>query len=167
VKCEVVDVAGKPLADVEVDVWQSSPVGLYENQDDTQAEMNLRGKFTTDAAGHFSFRSVKPAGYPVPSDGPVGEMLRAQNRHPYRPAHIHFLGFKPGYKTLVTQVFVDDDEHLESDVVFEVTRALVGDYRRHDDGKPPAPGVRAPWYTLSYRFVMESGEAILPKPPIK
>ncbi|MBR0795954.1 catechol 1,2-dioxygenase [Bradyrhizobium jicamae] len=167
VACEVVDVAGKPLANVEVDVWQSSPVGLYENQDDTQADMNLRGKFTTDAAGRFSLRSVKPAGYPVPTDGPVGDMLRAQNRHPYRPAHIHFLGFKPGYKTLITQVFVDDDQHLESDVVFGVTRALVGDYRRHDDGERPAADVRAPWYTLNYRFVMEAGEAILPKPPIK
>jgi catechol 1,2-dioxygenase len=167
VACEIVDAAGKPLANVEVDVWQSSPVGLYENQDDTQADMNLRGKFTTDAAGRFSFRSVKPAGYPVPTDGPVGEMLRAQNRHPFRPAHIHFLGFKPGYKTLITQVFVDDDEHLESDVVFGVTRALIGDYRRHDHGEPPVAGVRAPWYTLSYRFVMQTGEAILPKPPIK
>jgi len=167
VECEIVDVAGKPLADVEVDVWQSSPVGLYENQDETQADMNLRGKFTTDASGRFSFRSVKPAGYPVPTDGPVGDLLRAQNRHPYRPAHIHFLGFKPGYKTLITQVFVDDDQHLESDVVFGVTRALVGDYRRHDDGDAPAAGVRAPWYTLTYRFVMEIGEAILPKPPIK
>jgi protocatechuate 3,4-dioxygenase beta subunit len=167
VACEIVDAAGKPLANVDVDVWQSSPVGLYENQDDTQADMNLRGKFTTDAAGRFSFRSVKPAGYPVPTDGPVGEMLRAQNRHPYRPAHIHFLGFRPGYKTLITQVFVDHDEHLESDVVFGVTRALVGDYRRHDDGEPPAAGVRTPWYTLNYRFVMQTGEAILPKPPIK
>ena len=167
VACEIVDASGKPLANVEVDVWQSSPVGLYENQDDTQADMNLRGKFTTGAAGRFSFRSVKPAGYPVPTDGPVGDLLRAQNRHPYRPAHIHFLGFKPGYKTLITQIFVDDDEHLESDVVFGVTRALVGDYRRIDEGKPPAPGVKAPWYTLNYRFVMEAGEAILPKPPIK
>jgi catechol 1,2-dioxygenase len=167
VECEIVDVSGRPLAGVEVDVWQSSPVGLYENQDDTQADMNLRGKFTTDDVGRFSFRSVKPAGYPVPTGGPVGDLLRAQNRHPYRPAHIHFLGFKPDHKTLITQVFVDDDEHLESDVVFGVTRALVGDYRRHDQGEPPVTGVRPPWYTLKYRFVMESGEAILPKPPIK
>src|ERR1700741_1411307 len=79
VDCEVVDVAGKPIANVEVDVWQSSPVGLYENQDDTQADMNLRGKFTTDAAGRFSFRSVKPAAYHGPTQGPVGDMLRAQN----------------------------------------------------------------------------------------
>ena len=167
VECEIVDVAGKPLTGVEVDVWQSSPVGLYENQDDTQANMNLRGKFTTNADGRFSFRSVKPAGYPVPTDGPVGEMLRAQNRHPYRPAHVHFLCFKPNYKTLITQVFVDDDKYLETDVVFGVTRALVGNYRQHDQGEPPAAGVRAPWYTLDYRFAMEAGEAILPKPPIK
>lgn len=167
VECEVVDAKGGPIAGVEVDVWQSSPVGLYENQDDTQADMNLRGKFTTDASGRFSFRSVKPAGYPVPTDGPVGDMLRAQNRHPYRPAHIHFLGFKSGYKTLITQVFVDDDKYLECDVVFGVTRTLVGDYHRHDEGKAPAAGVEAPWYTLNYRFVMEAGEAVLPKPPIK
>src|SRR6201987_2959831 len=168
VACELGDASGKPIANVEVDVWQSSPVGLYENQDDTQADMNLRGKFTTDAAGRFSFRSVKPAGYPVPTDGPVGDLLRAQHRPPYRPAHVHFLGFKPGYKTLITQVFVDDDEHLESAVVFGVPGALVGDYRRRQDhGKPPAAGVDAPWYTLNYRFVMQAGEASLPKPPIK
>lgn len=165
--CTVVDTAGNPIEGVDVDVWQSSPVGLYENQDDSQANMNLRGKFTTDPQGRFTFRSVKPAGYPVPTDGPVGDMLRAQKRHPYRPAHIHFLGFKPKFKTLITQVFVDDDEHLESDVVFGVTRALVGDYQRHDSGTPPASGVSAPWYTLGYRFVMEAGEALLPTPPIK
>jgi len=167
VTCEVVDVDGRPIEGADVDVWQSSPEGFYENQDDSQADMNLRGKFTTDASGRFSFRSVKPAGYPVPTDGPVGEMLRAQNRHPYRPAHIHFLAFKPGFKTLITQVFVDDDEHLESDVVFGVTTALIGDYRRSDGGTPPSSDVKAPWYTLRHRFVMEAGEANLPVPPIK
>lgn len=165
--CSVTDPQGRPLAGVEVDVWQASPVGLYENQDPDQADMNLRGKFTTDANGRFWFRSVKPAGYPVPTDGPVGDLLRAQRRAPYRPAHLHFLGFKPGYKTLITQVFVDDDEHLESDVVFGVTRHLVGDYRRVETGERPAPDVEAPWYRLDYAFVMEAGEAKLPKPPIK
>jgi protocatechuate 3,4-dioxygenase beta subunit len=96
VVCEVVDVAGNPLPGVDVDVWQSSPVGLYENQDDTQADMNLRGKFTTDASSRFAFRSVKLAGYPVPTGGPVGELLRAQQRHPYRPAHIHFTRVQAG-----------------------------------------------------------------------
>lgn len=166
VSCQVVDAVGKGIPGVEVDVWQSSPVGLYENQDHEQADMNLRGKFATDIDGRFSFRSVKPAGYPVPTDGPVGEMLEAQRRHPYRPAHIHFLCFKPGLKTLVTQVFVDDDKHLESDVVFGVTRFLVGEFRRHDAGEPPMTGMKCPWYTLNYRFVLEAGEAVLPKPPI-
>ena len=163
----ITDVSGKPIAGVEVDVWQASPVGLYENQDDSQADMNLRGKFTTDADGRFSFRSVKPAGYPVPTHGPVGDLLRAQRRHPYRPAHLHFLGYKPGFKTLITQVFVDDDEHLSSDVVFGVTDALIGDYRRHDNGGAPDPAVKDTWYSLDYHFVMEAGEAKLPVPPIK
>jgi protocatechuate 3,4-dioxygenase beta subunit len=167
VSCVIRDAQGAPISGVEVDVWQSSPVGLYENQDDTQADMNLRGKFMTDAEGRFKFRSVKPAGYPVPTDGPVGDMLRAQKRHPYRPAHLHFLAFKEGFKTLITQVFVDDDKYLGSDVVFGVTRHLIGDYQRHDVGEPPASGVKAPWYTLDYTFVMEVGEAKFPVPPIK
>ena len=167
VNAVVRDVKGQPIAGVEIDVWQSSPAGLYENQDDTQADMNLRGKFTTDADGKFSFRSVKPAGYPVPTHGPAGDLLRAQNRHPFRPAHLHFLGYRPGYKTLITQVFVDDDEHLANDVVFGVSRALIGDFRRHEEGEAPAPDINGPWYSLDYTFVMEAGEAVLPRPPIK
>jgi protocatechuate 3,4-dioxygenase beta subunit len=166
VSCRVCDPRGKPLEGVEVDVWQASPVGLYENQDERQCDMNLRGKFTTDSEGRFWFRSVKPAGYPVPTHGPVGDLLRAQGRHPYRPAHLHFLAFKSAYKTLITQVFVDDDEHLESDVAFGVTRHLIGDFRR-GGGTPPSPDVKGPWYRLDYEFVMEPGEAKLPKPPIK
>ena len=163
--CSILDPSGRPLEGVEVDVWQASPVGLYENQDDTQADMNLRGKFMTDRNGRFWFRSVKPAGYPVPTDGPVGDLLRGQRRKHFRPAHLHFLGFKQGYKTLITQVFVDDDEHLNSDVVFGVTRHLIGDYKR---GVGQAPeGVTGEWFTLDYTFVMEPGEAKLPKPPIK
>ena len=93
--------------------------------------MNLRGKFTTDSEGRFWFRSVKPAGYPVPMHGPVGDLLRAQGRHPCsRRATCTSSTFKSAYKTLITQVFVDDDEHLESDVAFGVTRHLIGDFRR-------------------------------------
>ncbi|AHK47376.1 catechol 1,2-dioxygenase protein (plasmid) [Ensifer adhaerens OV14] len=165
-ECRITDPDGKPIEGVEIDVWQASPAGLYENQDPDQANMNLRGKFLTDAEGRISFRSVKPAGYPVPTDGPVGELLRAQLRHPYRPAHLHFLCFKPGHKTLITQIFVDDDAHLESDVVFGVTRHLIGDFTQ-GSGEPPADDVSGPWYRLAYEFVMERGEATLPTPPIR
>src|SRR5262245_55103983 len=94
----VKDLQGKPMAGAEVDVWHSSTVGLYENQDPTQAEMNLRGKFTTLADGSFGFSTVKPAGYPVPTSGPAGALLAAQKRHNMRPAHPHFLVYKPGFK---------------------------------------------------------------------
>ena len=165
-RCRVVDPRGQPLAGVDVDVWQSSPAGFYENQDETQADMNLRGRFVTDADGHFWFTSVKPGPYPVPVDGPVGDLLRAQHRHPYRPAHLHVLCFKPGFKTLITQVFVGEDKYLDSDVVFGVTRALVGNYT-NGEGAPPWGDARGEWSELDYTFVMEPGEATLPQPPIK
>jgi hydroxyquinol 1,2-dioxygenase len=167
VTARVRDVAGKPIEGAEVDVWHSSPEGFYEQQDPKQADMNLRGKFTTDADGAFSFRSVKPAGYPIPIDGPAGDFVRATKRHHYRPAHLHFLIYKPGFKTLISQIYVNDDERLDSDVQFGVTRALIGDYVRHDNGAAPAPDVQAPWYSLDYTFPMEAGEARLPRPPIK
>lgn len=166
VMCRVLDAKKQPIDGVEVDVWQSSPAGLYENQDASQADMNLRGKFFTGSDGQFRFRTVKPGPYPVPVDGPAGDVLRAQNRHPYRPAHLHFLCFKPGFKTLVTQVFVDEDKYLESDAVFGVTRALVGDFVR-GEGAPPWSDYRGDWVGLDYTFVMEPGEATLPAPPIK
>ncbi|HEX3575403.1 MAG TPA: dioxygenase [Rhodopila sp.] len=162
----VQDANGTPISDAEVDVWHSSPVGLYENQDPAQADMNLRGKFTTDTNGRFWFRSIKPAGYPIPTNGVVGRLLRAQDRHPYRPAHIHALIFKPGFKTQTSQVYVDTDENLETDAQFGVTQALVGHYIRHDEPHPTAE-IRGPWYSLDYTFVLEPGEAVLPKPPIK
>jgi catechol 1,2-dioxygenase len=161
--CQVL-AGGKPVANARVDVWHSSPEGFYENQDPNQAEMNLRGQFTTDAEGRFHFISVKPAGYPVPTHGPTGDLLRAQLRHPYRPAHLHFLILKEGYKTLITQVFTDDDPHLETDVVFGVTRALVGGYRRGEGTAPD--GSDGEWWTLDYTFHLEPGEARLPVPPI-
>ncbi len=160
------DVDGKPIAGVEVDVWQSSTEGFYENQDPMQGDMNLRGKFFTDAQGHISFRSIKPAGYPIPIDGPVGDLLRAQGRHNMRPAHVHVLAYKQGFKTLISQVYAPDDPHLETDVQFGVTRHLIGKFVRHDEPRPGAPDVTPPWYSLEHVFVMEKGTARLPKPPI-
>src|ERR1700761_851045 len=127
----VKDQTGAPVADAEVDVWQSSTEGFYENQDPIQADMNLRGKFTTDKDGHFWFRTIKPAGYPIPVDGPVGEWLRAQHRHNMRPAHVHVLIYKPGYKTHISQVYANDDKNLETDAQFGVTKTLVGNFVRH------------------------------------
>jgi len=160
------DGKGNPVAGAEVDVWQSSPEGYYENQDPVQADMNLRGKFTTDRNGHIGFRTVKPAGYPIPVDGPVGELLRAQGRHNMRPAHLHVLATKGGFKTLVSQVYVPDDPHIETDVQFGVTRHLIGEYVRHENEPAPAPDVKGPWYSLDYTFTMEPGRARLPRPPI-
>src|SRR3954451_13741024 len=147
VHASVVDGAGRPVGGAEVDIWHSSPEGLYENQDPSQAEMNLRGRFITDEAGRFHFPSVKPAGYPIPIDGPVGDLVRATRRHHYRPSHLHFLIYKPGFKTMVSQIYAPDDPHIDSDVQFGVTRALLGDYVRHDE--PSAEwGFAAPWYSL-------------------
>lgn len=164
VNFRVIDRAGNPVTNAEVDIWHASPVGLYENQDAAQAAMNLRGKFTTDADGRIWFRTVKPAGYSIPTDGVVGRLLAAQNRHPFRPAHLHALVFKEGFKTLISQVYADDDANLESDVQFGVTRNLVGNYVRHDE---PHAEADAPWYSLDHTLVMKAGEAVLPRPPIK
>jgi catechol 1,2-dioxygenase len=162
------DQGGRPVAGAEVDVWHSSTSGLYENQDPDQAEMNLRGKFTTDETGTFSFWSITPVGYPIPTDGNVvGELLRAQRRHPYRPAHVHVLAFKEGFKTLVSQVFMPDDPRIEDDVQFGVTRTLIGTLVRHDEPCAEAPDRAGPWYSLDYTFVLEPGEAVLPRAPIR
>ena len=166
VNAVVRDQNGAPIAGAEVDVWHSSPEGFYEQQDPKQAPMNLRGKFMTDGQGRFGFRSVKPAGYPIPIDGPVGDLVRATGRHHYRPAHLHFLIFKDGCKTLISQIYVNDDDRLETDVQFGVTRALIGNFVRHD-GPAPTGDVTGEWYSLDQTFVMEPGKSRLPKPPIQ
>lgn len=151
------DEQGRPLAGATVDVWQASPQGLYENQDTQQPDMNLRGRFTTDAQGRYHLRTVVPAGYPVPTDGPCGDLLRAQRRHPNRPAHLHFMVSQPGYRVLVTQVFADDDTNLDSDPVFGATRTLVGRFEKDPSGRSAR---------LHHDFTLQPGETVFPKPPI-
>ena len=160
------DRAGRPVAGAQVDVWHTSSDGFYENQDPAQGDMNLRGKFSTDAAGRIAFRSVKPAGYPIPLSGPVGALLRAQGRHNMRPAHIHFMITRAGFKTQFSQVYSSDDPNLETDVQFGVTRPLIGQYVLHGDEAAPDPDVAGPWYSLDHHFVIEPGESRLPRPPI-
>lgn len=167
VEARVVDRDGRPVADADVDVWHASPAGQYENQDPAQADFNLRGRLVTDADGRFRFLTVRPAGYPIPTDGVVGKLLAAQGRHANRPAHLHVLVFKPGFKTLISQVYADDDPGLTSDPQFGVTKALVAHFERHDTPHPDEPDAGVPWYSLDYTFAMEPGEAVLPRAPIK
>lgn len=150
---------GRPLAGAVVDVWQASPVGLYETQDPNQPDMNLRGRFSTDAQGRYFLRSVYPAGYPVPTDGPCGELLRAQLRQPLRPAHLHFMVSAPGHRVMVTQVFPQGTEFLDRDPVFGVTASLVGQFDSVELAGQPQ-------FRLAHDFHLIAGETVFPHPPI-
>ena len=167
VELHYVDMTEKPLGGVEADVWHASTVGLYESQDAAQADMNLRGKFISDDHGSIRFVSIKPAGYPVPTDGVVGRLLTAQRRHPFRPAHLHALARKAGFKTLISQLYSADDPRLDDDVQFGVTPDSIGDYQRHDEPHPTDRSVQPPWYALEHTLTMETGESRLPRAPIK
>lgn len=152
----VVSLDGRPIAGARVETWQASPKGLYENQDPEQADMNLRGRFETGADGRFSFRSVRPAGYPVPVDGPCGELLAAQQRHPMRPAHLHFLVVAEGHKVLATQYFDADDPHAYDDVVFGAIGSLL---RRFE------PDGQGGW-RLDVELRLEPGATVIPMCPL-
>ena len=146
----VTSTEAKPLGGARVDVWQASTDGKYDLQfDDFKGtEMNLRARFRTDSAGRFHFMSVKPSSYPVPSDGPVGKMLNALGRHPFRPAHIHFIISAPGFKPLVTALYIDGDQYIDSDVVFGSREQLVVSYR---------PTEKAGVDSIDYTFAVEPG----------
>jgi catechol 1,2-dioxygenase len=163
---KVTELDGAPIAGAVLDVWHASPVGYYENQDAAQADFNLRGKFETDAAGRFHFSTVRPAGYPVPTNGPVGDLLRAQLRAPMRPAHIHFIVSAPGHKTLITQVFFDTPEALSADVVFGAKSQLIADLMEHGKPHPDFPDAVAPFYSCDYHFTLLPGTPSFPVPPI-
>lgn len=131
----VLDPGGAPLAGAALDVWQTNGDGFYDvQQPDAQPAMNMRGRFTTGADGAYRFRTAKPVSYPVPDDGPVGRMLKRMGRHPYRPAHIHFIVGAEGFRTLTTHVFVEGDEYLDSDAVFGVKESLVVPFTRGEGG---------------------------------
>jgi hydroxyquinol 1,2-dioxygenase len=131
----VSDVNGKPLAGATVSLWQTSASGLYDIQENPNS-VDYRGIFTTDAKGLFVLRTVKPLGYSIPMDGPVGEMITAQRRHGMRPAHIHFLVGAPGYRELVTALYLRDDPHLADDVVFGSSGDLAVDINPKDPDCP-------------------------------
>lgn len=152
----VTDPAGHPLAGAVLDVWQASAEGFYDVQLPDQTELNLRGRFRTDAEGRYTFRTIKPSFYPIPGDGPVGQMLRAVGRHPYRPAHIHFIVSAEGYEAVTTEIFVEGDPYLDSDAVFGVRSSLVVDFVRSESTEEAARyGVAAPFYTVEYDFILQ------------
>jgi hydroxyquinol 1,2-dioxygenase len=153
VRGRILDANNKPIANAKIDVWQSNDDGFYDIQDTNQPDMNLRGIFTTDASGDFWFKSIKPAAYPVPTDGPVGEVLRASGRHPMRPAHIHFWIEAEGYETLITHIFVEGDEYLDSDAVFGVKESLILDFPMNENEQDAQKwGVKSPFYEVAYDF---------------
>jgi hydroxyquinol 1,2-dioxygenase len=139
------DAAGAPVAGACLDVWQTAPNGLYDVQDDGQPAMNMRGVFTTGDDGRYAFDTVRPAAYPIPSDGPVGELLQATGRHNWRPGHIHFLITAPGHEPLITHVFDRASDYLDSDAVFGVRPSLILDMDGGEARFDPvlAPAVRA------------------------
>lgn len=129
----VLDLDGNPIEGATIDVWCDNADGYYSvQQPDLQPKWNNRGIFTTGADGHYSFRGIKPVSYPIPDDGPVGKMLAALGRHPFRPAHMHFLVSAPGFDTIVTHTFVDGDPYLDSDAVFGVKESLIADFKPSD-----------------------------------
>lgn len=148
---------GRPIAGAVLDVWQNARNQKYAVQDPGQPAHNLRGRFESDADGRFSFWSVRPTDYPIPDDGPVGGMLRAAGRHPWRPAHLHIRVSAPGYETVTTHLFDDESPYLESDAVFGVKRSLVCRFVPHDPGEAGAgapEGARETWYTLERDLVL-------------
>ena len=160
----VLDLDGRPIAGALLDVWQAQGSGLYDSQDAGLGEMHMRGKFHSDAEGRYLVRTVRPVHYPIPADGPVGAMLSATGRHPWRPAHIHFVVSAEGYEPVTTHIFDSADEYLESDAVFAVKESLICDFARHDrvEGEAQLLGIAPPYYTTDFDFHLKPAAARAP-----
>lgn len=152
---QVLSTDGTPIPGALLDVWETDENGLYEQQDPEQPDMNLRGKFRTDSEGRYSFVGIKPVSYAIPDDGPVGQLLRALGRHPFRPAHIHLLISADGFVPVTTHLFVKGDPYLDSDAVFGTKNSLVVDFIQHDAEEEAAHyNVTVPFYKVEYDFVL-------------
>ena len=153
----VASLDGAPLAGAQVDVWQADDHGFYDvQQPGVQPPGNGRGLFTCDADGRFWFRTVTPSDYPIPTDGPVGRLLGASGRHPYRPAHIHLIVTAGGHLPVTTHVFVAGSPYLDSDAVFAVKQSLIRDFAEVDDpGQAAAYGVGTPFRHAHFDVVLQ------------
>ncbi len=152
----ILDTAGNPVAGAKIDVWQANDEGFYDvQQKGLQPDFNLRGVFRTGADGRYWFRAVKPKFYPIPDDGPVGQLLARLGRHPYRPAHLHYILEAPGYETLVTHIFDPDDPYIHSDAVFGVKESLLAEFRNVTDPAAIAEaGFDGPFHHVEHDFVL-------------
>jgi catechol 1,2-dioxygenase len=161
VRGRVLDLDGKPIAGAVLDVWQTQTNGLYDSQDQGLDGLHMRGKFTTDAEGRYLIRTVRPVNYPIPSDGPVGVMLKATGWHPWRPAHIHFVVSAEGYDPVTTHIFDRTDPYLESDAVFAVKDSLICDFVRHEapDAEASRVGIAGPFCTAEFDFRLNPASA--------
>jgi len=148
---------GEPLKDAVLDIWSGDGEGNYDMQmevpEGETVGMRARGRIRTDADGRYWFRSIRPTHYPVPTDGPVGRMLRKMGRHPYRPGHIHMIVSAPGHAPVTTHLFVADSAYLDSDAVFGMKESLVARFDRHEPGRAPTgERMSTPYYTVEYDF---------------
>jgi catechol 1,2-dioxygenase len=153
----VLDTDGKPIAGALIDIWQTNDDGFYDvQQKGVQPDWNLRGVFQTHTDGSYRFRSVKPRPYPIPDDGPVGQLLRRMGRHPFRASHIHFIVSAPGHDTLVTHVFPPDCPYLHEDAVFGVKASLVADFRCCEGpGSGEEADMKGPYWSVTWDFVLD------------
>jgi len=167
VQSRVTDLNGKPLAGVPVDVWHADDEGFYDSQRESYVTRgpSSRARFVTDTDGRFFFRTILPCSYPIPTDGPVGEMIVQTRRHAMRPAHVHFLVAAPGFEPLITHVFMGGDKYLDSDVVFGVKDELISKIEKHGDAvMPDGKPAGGPWHLMTYAFRMKSGSGSAPQP---
>ncbi|MCH4248793.1 dioxygenase [Acinetobacter populi] len=152
---QVRGIDGKVIPYAEIEVWQADDDGFYDVQKEGLNEYQGRAIFTADQEGKYYFETIVPEAYPIPHDGPVGKMLEALNRHPWRPAHLHFMISAPGYERLVTHVFKESGEYLDSDAVFGVRSSLIAEWTYHENGTDQNGQFHAtPFYTLDFDFIL-------------
>ncbi len=152
---------GEPIPNAIIEVWQADDDGYYDVQKENLNTYQGRAVLKADHDGHYHFQTIVPEAYPIPHDGPVGKMLKALNRHPWRPAHLHFMITSPGYQRLVTHVFKENGEYLDSDAVFGVRSSLIAQWIRHEEGLDPNGQLQnSPFYTLEFDFVLNKQKVI-------
>ena len=156
VRGRVLDTGGRPIANAKIDVWQANDEGFYDvQQKGIQPDFNLRGVFRTGPDGAYWFRGVKPKYYPIPDDGPGGKLLKALGRHPYRPAHLHYIIEAEGFDRLVTHIFDPDDPYINSDAVFGVKESLLAKFDRiSDPARIAEAGFAGPFYDVAFDFLL-------------